>query len=108
MYSDEYLNRKLLLSGSPSHTACSKQNIVHMATMLPDRCRPSIIFSALKSLRVLLGRSGLLLPTEYGLLVCRSVTLVSPAKTAEAIEMPFGLWNRIGMGFHVLDGVQRC
>ena len=30
--------------------------------------------------------------------VCRSVTLVSPAKTAEPIEMPMGPWN------YVLDG----
>jgi len=25
--------------------------------------------------------------------VCRSVTIVSPAKTAEPIEMPFGMWT---------------
>jgi len=36
--------------------------------------------------------------------VCRSVTLVSPAKTAEAIEMPLGLWARTGPRTHVLDG----
>ena len=36
-------------------------------------------------------------------LVCRSVTLVSPAKTAESIEMPFGLRTRVGPGTHVLD-----
>jgi len=36
--------------------------------------------------------------------VCRSVTLVSPAKTAELIEMPFGLRTRVGPGNHVLDG----
>jgi len=28
--------------------------------------------------------------------VCRSVTLVSPAKTVEPIEMLFGLWTRVG------------
>jgi len=38
--------------------------------------------------------------------VCRSVTLVSRAKTAEPIEMPFGLRTRVGLGNHVLDGVQ--
>jgi len=38
--------------------------------------------------------------------VCRSVTLVSPAKTAEPIEMPFGLRARVDPGNHVLDGVQ--
>jgi len=35
--------------------------------------------------------------------VGRSVTLVSPAKTAEPIEMPFGLTTRVGPGNHVLD-----
>jgi len=38
--------------------------------------------------------------------VCRSVTFVSPAKTAEVIEMPFGLWTRLGLRNHVFDGVQ--
>ena len=36
--------------------------------------------------------------------VCRSVTLVSPAKTAEPVEMPFGLRARVDPGNHVLDG----
>jgi len=31
---------------------------------------------------------------------------VSPAKTAEPIEMPFALRTRVGLGNHVLDGVQ--
>jgi len=30
-----------------------------------------------------------------------SVTLVSPAKTAEPIEMPFGLWTQVGPRKHV-------
>ena len=29
---------------------------------------------------------------------------MSPAKTAELIEMPFGLRTRVGPGNHVLDG----
>jgi len=33
-------------------------------------------------------------------------TVVSCAKTAEPIEMPFGLWARVGSKNHVLDGVQ--
>ena len=33
-----------------------------------------------------------------------SVTAVSPTKTAEPIEMPFGLWTRVGPRNHVLDG----
>ena len=39
--------------------------------------------------------------------VCRSVTLgllVSHAKTTEPIEMPFGLWVRMGPRKDVLDG----
>jgi len=38
--------------------------------------------------------------------VCLSVTLVSPAKTAVPIEMPFGLRTWVGPRNHVLDGVQ--
>jgi len=36
--------------------------------------------------------------------VCRSVTLVSPAQTAAPIELPFGLRTWVGPGNHVLDG----
>jgi len=40
--------------------------------------------------------------------VCRSVgpsvTLASPAKTAETIKMPSGLWTGVGLGNHVFDG----
>jgi len=36
--------------------------------------------------------------------VAWSVTLVSPAKTTEPTEMPFGLWARMGPRNHVLDG----
>jgi len=32
--------------------------------------------------------------------VCRSVTAVSPAKTAEPIEMSFGMWTRVDRGNH--------
>ena len=37
------------------------------------------------------------------LCVCASVTLVSPAKTAEQIKMPFGMWARVGPSNHALD-----
>jgi len=44
--------------------------------------------------------------------VCRSVswsvTVVSPAKAAESIEMPFVLWTWVGPRNHVLGGVQIC
>ena len=36
--------------------------------------------------------------------VSRSVTLVSLAKMAEPIEMPFSLGTLVGPGNHVLDG----
>jgi len=36
--------------------------------------------------------------------VCLSVTLVSPAKMAAPIEMPFGLRTRVGPRNHALDG----
>jgi len=39
-------------------------------------------------------------------MVCRSVTLVNPAKMAEPMEMPFGSRTRVGSRKHVLDGVQ--
>jgi len=40
---------------------------------------------------------------SVSLSVCLSVTLVSPAKMAELIEMPFGLRTQVGPGIHVLD-----
>jgi len=39
--------------------------------------------------------------------VCWSVTLVSPEKTAEAIDMPFALRNRVGPRNHMLDIAER-
>ena len=33
-----------------------------------------------------------------------SVTVVSPVKTAEPIEIPFGLWTPVGPRKHVLVG----
>jgi len=35
----------------------------------------------------------------------KSVTTVSPAKTAERIEMPFGMWTLMFPRNHVLDGL---
>jgi len=32
--------------------------------------------------------------------------VMSPAKTAEPIEMSFGLWTQVGPRNHVVDGVQ--
>jgi len=39
-------------------------------------------------------------------LVIWSTTVVSPAKTAQPIEMPFGLWARVGSWNHILDRFQ--
>jgi len=36
--------------------------------------------------------------------IALSCSIVSPAKTAEFIEMLFGLWTWVGPGNHVLDG----
>jgi len=41
---------------------------------------------------------------SVGVSVGLSVTLVSPAETAEPIEMPFGLRTWLGRRDHVLDG----
>jgi len=41
---------------------------------------------------------------SVGRSVSLSVTLVSPAKMAEPIEMLFGLRTQVGPGSHVLDG----
>jgi len=38
--------------------------------------------------------------------VCQSVMIVSPAKTAEPIEMLFGSWTLMGPRNHVLNGIQ--
>jgi len=37
--------------------------------------------------------------------VCLLVTFVSPAKTAEPIEMRFGVLARVGPRNHVLNGI---
>jgi len=37
--------------------------------------------------------------------VCLSVMIMSPAKTAELIEMLFGLWTRVGRRKYVLDQI---
>jgi len=37
-----------------------------------------------------------------------SVMTVSTVKTAELIEMPFGMWTRVGPRKHVLDGGAHC
>jgi len=47
--------------------------------------------------------SSVVCPLSVGLSVCLSVVLVSPAKTAEQIEMPFGSWARMGPRNHVLN-----
>jgi len=40
------------------------------------------------------------------LTVCLLVTTVKRAKTAQPIEMPFGILNRVGPENHVLEGIQ--
>ena len=44
---------------------------------------------------------------EYrGLSVCLSVMTMGPAKLAEVIVMPFGMFTWVGPRIDVLDGVQ--
>jgi len=43
-------------------------------------------------------------PIQGSVSVGLSVTLVSPAKMDEPIELPFGLRTWVGPGNHVLDG----
>ena len=56
-------------------------------------------------------RCGLLLQTESeqrGLSVCLYVTVVvSPAKPAEPIEMPFGLWTRVGRRKQMFNRIRK-
>jgi len=42
-------------------------------------------------------------PSSDCSVVCRSVTLVSPAKVTELIKMPFGFRSLVGPGNYVLD-----
>jgi len=52
---------------------------------------------------VYIHRCGLLLPSRVAWFVGLSVTVVSPAKMAEPIEMPFGLRIWVDPMNHVLD-----
>jgi len=47
---------------------------------------------------------SLCLSVYVSLYVYLLVTTVSCAKTAEPIEMPFGLWTRVGTGNRILGG----
>jgi len=52
---------------------------------------------------LLLGHIAALLTDRLAWSVCLSVTVVNPTKTAEPIEMSYGLRIRVGPGNHVLD-----
>jgi len=41
---------------------------------------------------------------RWNSMVCRSVTITTPAETAEPMEKLFGLWTRLGPRNHVLHG----
>jgi len=51
-------------------------------------------------------RRSSMVRSSVGRSVCLSVTIVSPAKTAEPIEMLFGMWTRVDSMNHVFDGIQ--
>ena len=69
---------------------------------LSVRCRAA---SGSKRPNLSLGRQFLGLYNS--LYVGWSVTIVSPAETAELIKMAFGLWTRVDPRKHVLDGGSR-
>ena len=59
----------------------------------------TVITCAIYCMQLLVGLS-------VCLSVCQSVTVVSPAKMAEPVEMPLGLRARMGLRNHVLGGDQ--
>jgi len=100
-----------------SAAASSNRNAIDLRLGLPGSVFRDWYHSTLRryTKTFLLGRiavpracvyaCGLSLQTKYSVhdvSACRSVTIVSPAKTAEAIEMPFGLWTRVGSSNHAL------
>jgi len=86
----------LLLVSQPSVGRGSSQADKQSSDSSPDANDEQWLSQVSTSQLVsLLGRIAVLRPSSV---VCRSVTLVSPAKTAELIEMPFGLWTRMGQG----------
>ena len=62
----------------------------------------AVVFDFLGCIAVQSVRYGLLSSMFHGL--CLLDTAVSPIKTAEAIEMLFGVWTRVGPRNHVLHG----
>jgi len=40
--------------------------------------------------------------------LCLFITAISLARTTEPIEMPFGLWSRVGPRKHVVHGGAHC
>jgi len=85
------------IHGDWRHVATGCTALVFLLTVLT-----TVIFRPASQYYV--RRCGLLLEMEYrGLSVGLTVTIVSGAKTAEPIEMPFGLWTRVGLRKHVLD-----
>jgi len=60
-----------------------------------------LLLGRIADLQFCVRRCGLLLPTES---VGLSAVLQGSAKTAEPINMPFGLRTWVGPGNHILDG----
>jgi len=58
----------------------------------------------MRRLGTFLGHIAVLRIDRVAWSVGLSITLVSPAKTAEPREMPFGLWAWTGPWNHKLDG----
>jgi len=94
--------------GDPSNTCCV------MAVLTVFKMAPICCLRFLKIQTFRPHRSTTYVDAAYcyrpSILVCRlvclSVTLVSPAKTAAPVEVPFGLRTWVDPRNHVLDGVQ--
>jgi len=88
---------------SPRCINTSKQYSIHTSQVAVDSIRPhrSTIRTYVRSTAmrpIVTDRVASSVDRSAGLSVGLSVTLVSPAKTAEPIEMPFGLRNGWAQG----------
>jgi len=68
-------------------------------------CRTHIVTTYQYALLRRIVPSSVVCPSVF-LSLCQSVTLVSPAKTAETIKLPFVFRTRVGPTNHVLHEVQ--
>ena len=80
-------------------TSIHDQQLVQYLSLINGVLRPHSVYEVQ-------GR-GLLLPMVRDLCVCLLDITMSCAKTSEPIEMPFGVWTRVGPRNHVQAGDAR-